>query len=253
MEAHLKKLPEMSFNVLGVIPARMNSSRFPGKPLKNILNKPMIQWVYENSRRSQLLNDLVVATDSQEILNAVKQFGGSAIMTNENHLTGLDRVIEVSEKLDNFTHYVNIQGDEPAIHPDTINGIVQTLKEKPGCQIATAAIAFQKMENFLSPHQVKVVFDNNNKALYFSRSPIPYRESQSDLSFCYKHLGIYGYDKNTLGLIKKLPPGNLEQLEKLEQLRMLENNLHIYIYITQHDSVGVDTPEDIARVEAVLS
>jgi len=242
----------MSLNILGVIPARLDSTRFPGKPLKKIIHKPMIQWVYENSKRATLLNDVIVATDSSEILDAVEQFGGKAILTRKDHKTGLDRVIEVSGKMDKFTHFVNIQGDEPAIHPETIDGIARMLLNHPDCATATAAIPFSKVENFMSPHQVKVVFDKNFKALYFSRSPIPWRQDSADVSQAYKHLGIYGYDRQTLLQIQLLPPGNIENLEKLEQLRMLENNIPIYVYVTAHDSVGVDTPEDIAKAENLL-
>lgn len=212
----------------------------------------MIQWVYENARKSTLVDELVVATDSEEILKTVESFGGRAMMTDSSHNTGLDRVIEVSQTLNQFEHYINIQGDEPAIAPETIDGIVKTLREKPGCQIATAAIAFNSPENFASPHQVKVVFNGDMRAMYFSRSPIPYRADSDNLDCAYKHLGIYGYTKESLGLIQKLKPGTIESLEKLEQLRMLENDMHIYIFITTCDSVGVDTPEDIARAEEIL-
>jgi len=230
----------------------MGSTRFPGKPLKYILNKPMIQWVYENAKKSKLLNDLIVATDSKEILNQVISFGGKALMTKETHSTGLDRVIEVSEIYNTFDHYINIQGDEPGIHPDTIDGIIKTLQNKANCEIATAAIQFTQWSNFINPHQVKVVFNSDHKALYFSRSAIPYRADEGNLKQSYKHLGIYGYTKNALCVIKELKTGSLESLEKLEQLRMLENGMNIFIYITQHDSVGVDTPEDIPRAETFL-
>jgi 3-deoxy-manno-octulosonate cytidylyltransferase (CMP-KDO synthetase) len=244
--------PDMPRKVLAVIPARMGSTRFPGKPLQKILNKPMIRWVYESAKKSKLIDEVIVATDSMEILNEVKSFGGKALMTDENHNTGLDRVIEVSEIHDKYDHYVNIQGDEPAMHPDTIDGIVKTLREKSQCEIATAAIAFTTYENFTSPHQVKVVFNADMKALYFSRSTIPWRADQNNLDRAYKHLGIYGYTKKAITTIKQLKPGTLESLEKLEQLRMLENNMNIFIYITSHDSIGVDTPQDIARAEEFL-
>lgn len=242
----------MAGQILGVIPARMNSTRFHGKPLKLILKKPMIQWVYENAKKCKSLDRLVVATDSEQIRDAVLDFKGEAILTGADHQTGLDRIIEVSELWNEYRYIINIQGDEPAIHPDTINGVVQTLTQTPDCQIATAAIAFTKRENFLSPHQVKVVFNGAMKALYFSRSPIPYRADPENLSEAYKHLGIYGYKKDALGAIQKLKTGVLENLEKLEQLRMLENNMNIYVYITRHDSIGVDTPDDIQKAEEFL-
>jgi 3-deoxy-manno-octulosonate cytidylyltransferase (CMP-KDO synthetase) len=240
----------MTFSALGIIPARMNSTRFPGKPLMKILGKPMIQWVYEQSQKAETLDDLLVATDTQEIFDTVKTFGGKAIMTKTSHLTGLDRIIEVSEKMDSFSHFINIQGDEPAIHHETIDGIVSVLKNN-NARVATAGIKFNEMEHFKSPHQVKVVFNDSMKALYFSRSPIPYNENLS-LDYAYKHLGIYGYEKTALYEIKKLKPGKIEQIEKLEQLRLLENNIDIYIYVTIHDSIGVDTPDDLKRAEQIL-
>jgi len=231
----------------------MGSTRFPGKPLKQILNKPMIQWVYEHAKKAKLVDELMVATDSAEILQAVESFGAKAILTSKNHSTGLDRIMEVAEKYPEFKYYINIQGDEPALHPDVIDGIAETLQNNPRCQIATAAIAFSCYENFINPHQVKVVFDNDNKALYFSRSPIPYRSDPENLTRAFKHLGIYGYEKTTLAKIKNLKAGVLESLEKLEQLRMLENQMSIYVYISKHDSIGVDTPEDVARAEQALA
>ena len=242
----------MPEKVLGVIPARMGSTRFPGKPLQPILNKPMIQWVYENASKSKLISNLVVATDSREIFTEVERFGGKAVMTNLNHNTGLDRVIEVSHILNDYEFYINIQGDEPAIHPETIDGIIDGLLKRKDCEIATACIPFTSWENFSSPHQVKVVFNTDKKALYFSRSPIPYRPDPENLKNTYKHLGIYGYRKEALTQIQTLQPGPLESLEKLEQLRMLENNMNIFMYITEYDSVGVDTPEDIIRAEKML-
>jgi len=235
--------------LLGVIPARMGSTRFPGKPLCLINGKPMIEHVYQRAIQSDPVDKVVVATDSKEILSIVKDFGGDAVMTSAEHPTGLDRVIEVIQMrpYSNFSFVMNIQGDEPLIHPETITGVATLLQSGNSVDIATAAIPFETWENFQSPHQVKVVFEKNGRALYFSRSPIPYSDNKEYFSG-YKHLGIYGYRREKLLSIQDLKQTPLEKSEKLEQLRFLENGYSIYIHVTKHDSVGVDTPDDLDRV-----
>ncbi|MES0488879.1 MAG: 3-deoxy-manno-octulosonate cytidylyltransferase [Leptospirales bacterium] len=244
----------MSKKNLAIIPARMGSTRFPGKPLAQIAGKPMIQRVYERVCLANSLDEIIVATDSSEIFTVVENFGAKVVMTSPTCPTGLDRVIEASTSYDEYSHVVNIQGDEPIIDPATIDGVLSLFKEQPGCEISTAAIAFQTEIDFKDENQVKVVFDKNRKAMYFSRSPIPYNGFSKDAknSNAFKHLGIYAYTMDILRKIKHLAPCTIENMEKLEQLRFLHNGISLYVYEARHDSIGVDTPEDITKVEKLL-
>jgi len=241
--------------ILGIIPARYNSTRFPGKPLAKILGKPMIQWVYERSRKAEILDNVVVATDSDQIFSLVESFGGDVVLTSPDHPTGLDRVIEVSQKYPHYTHYLNIQGDEPAISEETINRVGGQFSNT-NADITTAAVKFKTAEAFKSPDQVKVVFDKNQRALYFSRSPIPSCENPQkalEQGLLYKHLGIYGYSAEILKKIGEIPQGGYESFEKLEQLRFLEYGIDIYVAPVEWESVGVDRPEDIQEAERLLT
>lgn len=236
-------------NFVGVIPARYSSTRFPGKPLALIKGKPLIQHVYEQVTKSRELQSVIVATDHKEIEAIVKQFGGQVIMTSTSHETGSDRIAEVTTKT-NGDFFVNIQGDEPLIQADLIDELIKQAKVTPSAVI-TAKTKIKAKEDIENPNVVKVVTDKNGKALYFSRSPIPYNRSKKEINY-YKHLGIYCYPKTILQEFVRTEPTPYEQVEVLEQLRMLESGISIYVVETENDAIGVDTPEDIEKVEKYL-
>jgi len=238
--------------VLGVIPARYASSRFPGKIIARIAGKPMIQRVYEQAVKSQLLDQLIVAVDDQRIQKCVEDFGGKAIMTGTNHQSGTDRIAEVVEKLDDCI-VVNIQGDQPLFDPVMIDEAVQPLLDDPLLQMSTLKIKIGE-EDYYDPAVVKVVVDENDNALYFSRSLIPYNQKFKDVNV-YEHVGLYVYRKQFLLEISKLPQSHLEQIESLEQLRVLEKGYKIKVIETKSDrnaGISVDTPEDLAKVEQLI-
>ncbi|WP_371017760.1 3-deoxy-manno-octulosonate cytidylyltransferase [Pseudalkalibacillus sp. JSM 102089] len=235
--------------VIAVIPSRHGSTRFPGKPLALISNKPMIQHVVEKVQRAKQLDRVVVATDHQEIYDTVIEFGGEAVLTNKNHESGSDRMAEVAAKI-HGDFFVNVQGDEPLIRPELIDQIVRIAKENES-SVVTAKVKLEEAEDILSPNVVKVVTDNQRNALYFSRSPIPYNRSKSNVDY-YKHLGIYCYPKRVLQQYVTLPKSTLEMTEMLEQLRLLDNGFNIKVLQTSYDAIGVDTPEDILKVEKIL-
>lgn len=238
--------------ILGIIPARYGSTRFPGKPLTQIAGKPMIQWTYENASRSRLLDELLVATDDLRIAKVVESFRGKVAMTSPDHPTGTDRLIEVvSAYSGEDLIVVNIQGDEPGIDPQLIDGVVQLKLDHRDWEITTAACPFTDESERLDPNRVKVVFTAQKKALYFSRSLIPSLfKKQIPV---HKHLGIYCYEKKILLNYNSLPPSELEASESLEQLRALEAGLNIGVYITNKAGLSVDVPEDVAQVERELS
>ncbi len=233
--------------VLGVIPARYASTRFPAKPLAMIGDKTMVEWTYLNSRKSKLLDELVVATDHAEIKHAVEKFGANVIMTKEDHATGTDRIIEVCEKYLDYDIIVNIQGDEPGIEPDLIDGVVKLKKSHDDWEMTTAAVSFSDSEDPTDPNKVKVVFDNQYKANYFSRSPIPASFKKKAESF--RHLGIYCYERDFLLTYHALPKSNWEEAESLEQLRALQAGKRIGVYLAKKANLGVDTPEDLIVVK----
>jgi len=241
--------------IIGVIPARYDSKRFPGKVLADILGKPLIQRVYEQARRAKLLDDILVATDNQEIFDVVENFRGKAIMTSSNCSSGTDRVAEVARNLD-ADIFVNIQGDEPLISPEVISKVAQTLIEDNAIDIATVCRKITTQEELNNPNVVKVVIDNSGFALYFSRAQIPYVRNSSEvknLSFVsYKHFGLYGYRRAFLLNFPQMKQGLLEKAEDLEQLRALENGYRIKVVITKHDSIGVDTQEDLEKVRKIV-
>lgn len=240
-------------NILGVIPARMASTRFYGKPLAMIAGKTMIERVYQQACKAASLTKVVIATDSQEIRQTASQFGAEVVMTSAEHPSGLDRIIEVAAKFNNFSHYINIQGDEPLIAPQTIN-VVANLFEVSQCDVSTAAIAIKNKADYEDPNKVKVVLNTKGHALYFSRSPLPYYrdfdmfKSNPPL----KHLGIYGYTHEALNKIVTMKQHPLELAEQLEQLRFLANGLTIGVVQVEHESLGVDVPSDIDIVESML-
>ena len=241
-------------NVLAVIPARYTSSRFPGKPVASIAGKPMIQHVVERVRRAQRVSRTLVATDAPAIRDAVQAFGGEAVLTRRDHLTGTDRVAEVAAHI-SADIYVNVQGDEPLIDPEAIDGLVAALIEDAAVQVASTAAAIRQPNDIMDPNITKVVRDFDGNALYFSRAPIPWvRDRQESVAARHwKHIGLYAFRREALIDFPTLPPGELERLEQLEQLRWLENGYRIRIVETEYDAVSVDVPADIDRVEKLLA
>ncbi len=233
---------------LGVIPARYGSTRFPGKPLALIAGKPMIQHVYEQVVKSDL-TDIVVATDDLRIVEAVHSFGGKAMMTREDHLNGTCRVAEVAHAFPEAEFIINIQGDEPLIDPELINRLIAAFA--PEVPMVSVKRKISDPSDVSSPDCVKVVTTLDNRALYFSRSPIPFNRDNESTDY-FKHIGIYGYERDFLFHYIELAPTPLELTEKLEQLRVLENGFVIVMVETDRDFIGVDRPEDIVRVEEEL-
>jgi 3-deoxy-manno-octulosonate cytidylyltransferase (CMP-KDO synthetase) len=239
--------------ILGVIPARYASTRFPAKMLADIAGKPMIQRVFEQVKKAKNLSKVVVATDHEAIAEKVKSFGGEVMMTNPEHQSGTDRCSEVlSKQTMPFTHVINIQGDEPFIDPEQIDILADAL-QKDNTEIATLAIALNDLQRVLDTNVVKVVINALGNALYFSRHPIPFVRSVPQSEWLqkqtyYQHVGLYGYRADILQKITQLKPSSLEKAESLEQLRWLENGYQIRVGITTHESFGIDVPEDVERV-----
>jgi 3-deoxy-manno-octulosonate cytidylyltransferase (CMP-KDO synthetase) len=233
---------------LGVIPARLESTRLPRKPLRMICGRPLIAWVYDRARQASCLDHLLVATDSPEIESYCREQAIPVMMTSRAHQSGTDRVVEV------MTHeaaelYVNIQGDEPMITPDHLERLLAPFRDVPEAQVSTLKVAMGA-ESARDPNNVKVVTDAAGRALYFSRARIPHDCDGSGRARYFKHLGIYAFTAAALRKFHVLPPSPLEQIEKLEQLRFLENGIPITVVETPHDTIGVDTEEDLERVEA---
>lgn len=238
---------------IGIIPARFGSSRFPGKPLADIKGKTMIRRVYEQASLSKALSDVVVATDDDRIMKEVKSFGGKSIMTGGHHKSGTDRCFEALEKLgSNWDVVVNIQGDEPFIHPEQIDEVVKCF-DKETVQISTLCHKIEEPRVLQQASIVKVVRNTKGQALYFSRSPIPFFREDGGKpwtqKFDYmKHIGIYAYRAEVLKELVKLAPSSLELAESLEQLRWLENGYSINVEVTHKESVSIDTPEDLQKI-----
>ncbi|WP_456110617.1 3-deoxy-manno-octulosonate cytidylyltransferase [Roseburia inulinivorans] len=235
--------------VVTVIPARYQSSRFPGKPLAKILGKPMIQWVYERVSKVEAINEVYVATDSQEIFDVVTNFGGTAILTGECKC-GTDRVYEAIKNI-NADIVLNIQGDEPLIKKEMIESIIAEFSD-PDVNMVTLKKKITNVNDVNKANVVKVISDIHNDAIYFSRCPIPFDRDGNEGAEYYKHIGIYGYTKNFLNTFVNLKRSNLECMENLEQLRAIENGYKIRVVETQYESVGVDLPEHIALVEEAM-
>ena len=242
--------------ITAVIPARYASTRFPGKALAEIGNKPMIQHVYERTARATLVNNVIVATDDERIQQAVAGFGGICRMTRVEHETGTDRLAEVAVGLD-ADIIVNVQGDEPLIDPAMIDQAIRPFLVDPSLRMGTLKTRIRCLHDFLSPNVVKVVTGRDDNALYFSRSPLPFfRDKWKDLKdesfssgklLCHKHVGLYVYRKDFLIEFSAMSPTFLEVSEKLEQLRALENGVAIRVVETEFESIGVDTPDDLAK------
>lgn len=235
--------------VIGVIPARWGSTRFEGKVLAQIHGKPMLQHVFERAKKSRSLDDVIVACDDERVLKAANVFGAKAVMTSPKHPSGTDRIAEAVRSL-KVDIVVNIQGDEPLIQPKVIDDLVKALQKDKACVIATTIKKLTDEADLNNPNVVKVVIDNKNVALYFSRSCIPFNRDGQPLENVqyYKHLGLYAYRKSFLMKFNDLPKSSLETAEKLEQLRVLEAGYKIKTVQTTADTIGVDTPEDLARV-----
>ena len=242
--------------LIGIIPARYASTRFPGKPLAILGGKTVIERVYE--KVSSVLSDCYVATDDQRIADAVVAFGGRVVMTSADHKSGTDRIAEAMEKIGgDFDVVVNVQGDEPFIHPEQIVTLCHCFDE-PKTQIATLGKPFASMAEVENPNSPKIVVDNRGFALYFSRSVIPFvrgveREEWLSHYPFLKHLGLYAYRTKVLREVTLLPQSSLEKAESLEQLRWLENGYRIRVGLTDQETVGIDTPEDLERAEKYLS
>src|SRR4030066_2257413 len=249
-----------------VIPARYGSTWLGGNPLADILGKPMIQHVYEGVRQSKLIDEVIVATDDQRIIEAVQSFGGKAVMTSPTHFTGTDRVAEIAKKLKSEI-IVNVQGDEPLIKGNIIDKAIRPLLSDDALQLSTLMTRIEEVRDWLNPHIVKVVADQKNYALYFSRSPIPFPR---DLQIgrlksnpfgtnrplpkrVFKHIGVYVFRRKFLLLFTKMKPTPLEKLEKLEQLRALENGYRIKLTPVQYEPLCVDIPEDVQKVVESLA
>jgi 3-deoxy-manno-octulosonate cytidylyltransferase (CMP-KDO synthetase) len=260
-----------------IIPARYDSTRFPGKPLSLLKGKTLIQHVYENSQGAHLVEDVIVATDSETIFEKVLSFGGKAVMTDRSHPSGTDRIAEVAASMD-YDVIVNVQGDEPLIRPQMIDDVIALLDDERA-SIGTLIKRITDTGEIMDPNIVKVVFDKDGFALYFSRSPIPYHRDlfsqkcrsaevqkrrreevtsrlpdfQTSELLMFKHIGIYSYRREVLLALSRMEPTEFEKREKLEQLRALENRITIKIQETFFETFGVDTPEDLERVEKCLS
>ncbi len=243
--------------ITALIPARYASTRFEGKALADIIGKPMVQHVYERAARASLVSEVIVATDDERIADAVRAFGGRVEMTLQSHETGTDRLAEVAARLDSDI-IVNVQGDEPLVEPAMIDEAIYPLTADSSIVMGTLKTRIRTLHDFLSPNVVKVITDKDGFALYFSRSPLPnFRDKWNDLKdeafasgrlLCYKHVGIYVYRREFLLKFAKMAPTYLEEAEKLEQLRALENSFKIKVVETKYDTIGVDTPVDLEKV-----
>ena len=240
--------------VLAVIPARYASTRFPGKPLALIAGRPMIQWVWEGVSRISVISDAVVATDDTRIFDTVLGFGGRAMMTASTHRSGTDRCGEVLDRMDSDADViVNVQGDEPRVEHTQIE-LLASCFDDPSVQIATLKKEITSTDDLFSPNVVKVVDDLKGNAIYFSRNPIPFVRGKADDEWLqhhkfYKHIGIYAFRREVLQQVVRLPQSQLETCESLEQLRWIENGYRIAVRETDAENIGVDTPEDLAKLQ----
>lgn len=243
-----------------IIPARYSSTRFPGKVLAPLGGKPLIQHVYERARGSLLAEEVLVATDSDEVLRAVGSFGGRAVMTSSGHASGTDRIAEAASATA-YDIIVNVQGDEPLIRPDVIDTAIRLLDD-PRASIGTVAATIKSTGEILDANIVKVVMDSEGFALYFSRAPVPFHRDEwngpggigmAEGVTLYRHVGIYSFRRDALFRFAALGPSRLEGIERLEQLRALENGMRIKVGVTDYETIGVDTPEDLEKVRKCLS
>ena len=232
-----------------IIPARYASTRFPGKPLAMLAGKPMIQHVWEKAIASKA-DAVAVATDDERIAAAVEAFGGKAIMTSPDHPSGTDRIAEAARAFEGVETVINIQGDEPLIPTALVDELIDLMTSDRSIEMATVAVPADRKK--MTENNVKVVFGTDKQALYFSRAEIPFVRQGGEDPGCFLHWGIYAYRKDILERFVQLPPGKLENSEKLEQLRALENGLGIKVVTTSLTTIGVDPPEDLEKAEALL-
>jgi len=240
--------------VVIVIPARYGSTRLPGKPLVSLAGKPMVQRVFERAKLAKTAGRVIVATDDERIVSKVQEFGGEARMTRVDHRTGTERIAEVAAHVDGQV-FVNVQGDEPLLDPTAVDVAVTTLLEDPAAAIATVAVPIRTPADIMDPNVVKTVLDFDENALYFSRAPIPWVRDSAHKTHArhLKHLGLYVFQRDALLEYPTLPQGELERLEQLEQLRWMENGWKIRVAEVEYDALSVDVPEDVERVEKLLS
>jgi len=241
--------------IVCIIPSRYESSRFPGKPLADLCGKPMIQHVYERVLTSKIVSSAAVATDDQRIFEAVRTFGGHAVMTSAEHKSGTDRIAEAVSGLDleDTDIVVNIQGDQPLFEPAQIEEVVRPLLDDPSVPMSTLIYKIVRPEEINHPNAVKTVFDHEHFAIYFSRATIPFVRDKGQAVSYYKHHGIYAYRRDFLHTFTRLPVGVLEKLEALEQLRAIEYGYRIKVVETLYDSVEVDTPQELDRVRSIIN
>ena len=242
-------------NILGIIPARYASTRFPGKPLVDIAGKSMIRRVYEQAKKCSQLAQVIIATDDERILNHIAGFGGIAVMTSPDHQSGTDRCAEVALQHPQYDVIINIQGDEPYIDPEQITKLVYCFRDT-STQIATLIKKVKDEEELLNINSPKVIINKFAEAIYFSRSPLPYLRGQNKSEWLkhfnyFKHIGIYGYRADVLQQITKLPVSDLEKAESLEQLRWIENGFKIKVAETELETFAVDTPEDLKKLNSI--
>lgn len=242
-------------NAIGVIPARLGSTRLSQKVLVDICGKPMIQHVWEAAKKAKVLDEVIIATDNEVVINVARRFGAKVVLTSIDHNSGTDRVTEVVNPLD-VKVVVNIQGDEPLVHPSMINELAMALLSNPNIVMATLAKKITDEKEIHDPNIVKVVLDKEDFALYFSRAPIPFNREPGS-SFLtkshYKHIGIYAYTKDFLFTFANMPQSKLEKIEKLEQLRVIESGYKIKVIETKFDTKSVDVESDLGVVKDLLS
>jgi 3-deoxy-manno-octulosonate cytidylyltransferase (CMP-KDO synthetase) len=243
----------MPFRAVGIIPARWGSTRFPGKPLHPIAGKPLLRHVWERCCRAKKLTDVIIATDDMRIAEAAFEWGAEVALTSAKHQSGSDRAAEALRKAAEFTHVINIQGDEPLINSKLVDRLVTRMERDRSIEMITAAHPFPDDTEAASPHQVKVVVARDGTALYFSRSIIPFRRDEAAAVTYLRHQGIYGYTRDLLLRFVRWKPSALERAESLEQLRALENGVRIHVLATKTGSPGVDTPEDAAALEQIFA
>jgi 3-deoxy-manno-octulosonate cytidylyltransferase (CMP-KDO synthetase) len=236
--------------IKAIIPARYSSSRLPGKPLKDICGKTMVQRVYEQVKKVDLVDKVIVATDDQRIFDEVKSFNGNVIMTSKDHKTGTDRLAEVAAKIETDI-IVNVQGDEPLINPSVIKLAIEPLLLDDSLKMSTLKHLIKDEEEINNPNVVKVITDKNNNAIYFSRSKIPYARNSKKFNY-YKHIGLYVYRSEFLLKFAEMKSTPLEIQESLEQLRVIENGYKIKVIETEYDSIGVDTEKELNKVRNIL-
>ena len=240
--------------ILGIIPSRFASTRFPGKPLVDINGKTMIQRVYEQAKKCASLTDVIVATDDKRIFKHVNEFGGKVVMTKSEHPSGTDRCAEALEiNGGTYDAVINIQGDEPFIQPEQLEQLIACFKNEK-TEITTLVKKISSVDDLLNINLPKVIFNKDFKAIYFSRLPIPGQKNVDAEQWVnhhqyYRHIGLYGYRTKTLNEITKLPPSPLEEIESLEQLRWVEAGYTITVGVTDFDSIGIDTPEDLKKIK----